>query len=269
MAKYLGADNLRKSGKADLTVNCRNGVSRDWVYPVNTFSTYKQFQIDSITIYSFTWQSLSQSEMMLWHQFHLNNKNEFNQPIHSSGMQAFISCNYYLALVNADNTTLWISEPPINGIPQSMQFTFTADSFATSIQITNSTNYFFSSILISTSVSLSAGIFKPRQCEFRNVAILTFPAFYSTNIYSQYFARYGFGFALVVGQKIFIRCQSISNEGLNISNIPDINHHYINTLLNEFYFTISRQARPPKKSYLLLGGCLARIGITLINCIGL
>ena len=151
MAKYIGADNLRKSGKADLTVNMRNGVSRDWVNPNNTFSSYKQFQIDSITVYSFTWQTLTQDEMLLWHQFHLNNKNEFNEPIHSSGMQAFISCNYYLALFNGDNTTLWMPSPPVLGNPQSFSFTLNSDNNLNLVQLRSTTSFNPFSIIVSAS----------------------------------------------------------------------------------------------------------------------
>lgn len=210
MGKYIFADNGLRSGRADATVFMRNGVFRDWFDPANTSSSYRSFIRNSFAIYNTTWSTLTQSEMIQWNNFSIKHKNTFKQNIYVNGKDAFISCNIRMAIVNADNSTIWVEVPSVQQV-KPLEFIISPLN-AIKIQINSINSVNPDPVIVSTTQNLSPGTFKPRQCDFRIIGVVDFSTLPSINVKSLFFTRYLI--TPVVGQKIFVRTQVISPSGL-------------------------------------------------------
>lgn len=202
MAKYKFANNGLISGRLGASTFQRNGIEKNFVDPTNTFSVYKQFQIDSLTFYSQQWQLLSQDEMILWHQYSFNRTDSFAADYSFNGAQSFISINSNFALFFNDNTIVYASEPIIsNSKPLLIHHpytTITAGTYTIHNGITGTPFY----VAVYSTFNLSAGVFKPRNNDFR------FLGFANLNsgvvgIYPLFNSRFGANPS--AGSKIFTR----------------------------------------------------------------
>ncbi|HMG14044.1 MAG TPA: hypothetical protein VK590_01285 [Saprospiraceae bacterium] len=166
MAKYIFSDNGKKSGKADATVFMRNGVSRDWIYPNNTYSDLKQFQIECISFYSSQWQFLTQDEMILWQNYSYTHHDSFYNNIVVKGAQAFIGTNSNMALKFLNNSTIYFTSPNQRSRPFENITNLSTSIDSVNYLITCDTSLVLRDVALYTSDNLSPGVFKPRRCDF-------------------------------------------------------------------------------------------------------
>lgn len=210
MAKYILANNGRISGRTGANVLMRNGNERIWVNPANPTSYYRSFIRNAFSLYTENWKLLTQNQMQLWHNFSFNKSDIWGNSVVVSGIEAFISCNIKLAIVNNDNTVIWLFEPISAPI---IPFGFIISPLNLSKIVINSIyGVNPTPIIVSATQNLSAGVFKPRQCDFRIIGVMDFSYYTSINALPLFFAR--FAIVPIIGSKIFLRCQSISQSGI-------------------------------------------------------
>ncbi len=194
----------------DANVLCRNGVSRTWVQPNFSTSVFRDFVSDAMTFYASQWRLLPQDSMQLWHNFNFINHNSFNKSVVVSGLEAFISCNIRLAIILNDNLSIHVATP-VNAIPYPFQFSIGTWN-TTQLNLIPITPSWVDYVEVAATVNLSAGIFKPRSCDFRIIGFIDSSAIGTVDIFSLWNSR--FGILPVVGSKIFVRLRTINVYGI-------------------------------------------------------
>lgn len=202
MAKYTAADNKLFSGTLDNSTYQRNNVVRDWVYPRNTYSDFKQFQIECISNYSRFWQSLTQEQMKLWHNYSYIHHDSFCKQIIVSGVQAFIGINSNYALHADDNSTIHFYTPVNRIRSYDVISKFSIDIDSSSYIISNDANIALTDVAFYSTINLSTGVFKPRRCDFFFCGFVSLDSGF-TDVLPKFTAR--LGISPNTGFKIFAR----------------------------------------------------------------
>lgn len=208
MAIYTAADNKLFSGTLDGSTYQRNHVVRNWVYPTNTFSTLKQFQIECISNYSRFWQSLTQDEMIMWHNYSYTHHDSFSHQIVVTGMQAFIGINSNLAMYYNDNTSIYHYVPVLRNRSLDIIELFTTAIDSSSYIVYNVASFRLHQVAFYSTVNVSPGVFKPRRCDFYFCGFVNISSG-STDILVDFNNR--FAFPPNVGSKIFTRLIPFDN----------------------------------------------------------
>lgn len=209
MAKYSIANNQIFSGTIGGSKYTRQGVVGVNTPPTNTFSVYKQFQIDAMTAYAMAWQELDQGNMLLWHNYYLNNVDTLGKLIHSNGAQAFISCNVNLAIVNNSFAVVYVDYPPVNRLSEAIIITsVTCNGSRLELNSVPVVNGY--TVEVYATSNLSPGIFRPIRNKFILIGIADITGGYA-DITGMWSSRYA---VFITGSKIFIRLKNINESGV-------------------------------------------------------
>lgn len=214
---YLFANNGKLSGRMGGDVKMRNGRSRGFRIPALVRNIYTTAVRATFAGLSSAFRTLSPTQIAGWNNaVGFTRTDRFAQVFVLKGKQLYIALN--TALLNTGQPVIDDAPVPV-GVPQPVDVTLVAGAALETFTISalGVIGPDLSAVVFATR-SLSAGITRPSQSAFRQIAVLAPSSIYPALLGTDYAAKFG---ALIEGANVFVQIKYVNINTGEMSAISE------------------------------------------------
>lgn len=204
---YSLANDGKLSGRADGNVYMRNGRIRGMKVPSLVQNAATQRVRNNLGVLSSGFRALSQSQISAWNEAKgFFTSDRFGRSVEVKGKTLYILLNRNLFAVGLPAIVNPPNPEAVSGL-NSLDITFKITGSIASVAFSPDPIPANTSILISATAQLGAGISRPGRSAFRDLVSIDTGATSAQSIFTEYTTRFG---ALVAGKKVFVRVIAIN-----------------------------------------------------------